>query len=381
MGEPAYNDERPTHARIDLAAVRANYLRARSLARGREVIAVVKADAYGHGAVPVAKAFAEAGAGWLAVATVGEGAELRDALPAPQILVLGGVRSETDADAAADYGLVPVLHHEGQRSLMSRVAERRGICADVHVEVDTGMRRLGVPEGDALALLESVVADPGLRLGGVLTHFACADEPDPSNRTAPLECFRAVLAEARERGIDPGLVHVANSAALLAFGDVLEALPEQGAVRPGILLYGVNPCPHLDPELRPVMTLRTEIVTLRAVAAGEPVGYGGTYRPSRATRIATLPVGYADGVPWSLGNRGEVQLGPRRVPIVGRVSMDAVTVDVGDAPAEVGDEVILFGVGAEGSLPVEAVAQAAGTIAYEILVRVGRRVPRVYVED
>jgi len=176
-------------------------------------------------------------------------------------------------------------------------------------------------------------------------------------------------------------VHVANSAALLSFHETLETLPEQGAVRPGIMLYGVNPAPHVDAGLRPVMTLRTEIMALRSVAEGDAVGYAGTHRAAQATRIATLPLGYADGVPWSLGNRGMALLNGRRVPIVGRVSMDLVTLDIGGGPAEIGDEVILFGVGQGTALLVEEVAQAAGTLSYELLVRVGRRVPRVYEGD
>jgi alanine racemase len=381
LAEPQAQGARPTTARIDLAALRANYRRARALACGRDVIAVVKADAYGHGAVPVTRALVAAGAARVAVATIEEGAELRAAFPPLEIQVLGGVHSEAEAQAAAGLGLVPVLHHEAQRALMAKVASQRGIRLGVQVEIDTGMRRLGVPEEDALALLERVEAAPGLWLAGVLTHFARADEADPSLRLEPLARFRALLAEARTRGIEPGLIHVANSAALLAFHETLAALPEQGAVRPGILLYGVNPAPHLAPALAPVMTLRTKIIALRHVAASEPVGYGASHRAPRATRIATLPVGYADGIPFSLGNRGHVLLHGRRRPIVGRVSMDLVTIDVGEHSAALGDEVILFGVGQGTCLPVEELAEAAGTVAYEILVRIGRRVPRVYEGD
>lgn len=372
---------RPTTARIDIAALRANYALARQRARGRDVIAVVKADAYGHGAVPVTQALVRAGVSRVAVASVEEGAALRAAVPLLEILVLGGVHSEAEAEAALGLGLVPVLHHEGQRALFAGAVARRGIRAGVQVEIDTGMRRLGVPEADALALLERIERDPGLWLAGVLTHFARADEPDASLRVEPLLRFRALLAEARGRGIDPGLVHVANSAALLAFDETLETLPEQGAVRPGIMLYGVNPAPHLEADLVPVMTLSTQIVAVRRAAAGESVGYGATHRVERATRIATLPLGYADGVPFSLGNRGVVLLAGRRVPIVGRISMDLVTIDVGEAAAEVGDPVILFGVGQGAALPVEEVAASADTLAYEILVRIGPRVPRVFEGD
>lgn len=370
-----------TWARIDLAALRANYQRACALAGGRAVIAVVKADAYGHGAVTITRALAQAGATRVAVATVGEGVELREAFPALRILVLGGVRGEAEADAAAAFGLVPVLHHEGELALVARTAGRRGICSDVQVEIDLEMRRLGVPEAEAVALLGRVAADPGLRLEGVFTHFARADESDPALRAEPLGRFSSLLGEARARGIEPGLVHTANSAALLGFDETLPALPEQDAVRPGLLLYGVRPAPHLAAELQPVMTLHSTIVALRTVEAGEAVGYGAAYRAARRTRIATLPLGYADGVPWSLADRGAALVGGRRVPFAGRVSMDLVTLDLGDEPAAIGDPVILFGVGQEAALPVEEVAAAAGTIPYEILVRIGRRVPRVVEDD
>lgn len=372
---------RSTWASIDLGALRSNYELARSLAGGREVIAVVKADAYGHGAGAVAGALARAGASRFAVATIDEAAELRPSLADASMLVLGGVSSQAEADAAVALRLVPVLHHEGQLELAEKAASRAGVPLDVHVEIDTGMRRLGVPEPAAGDLLRRAGRSPSLRLEGVLTHFARADEADPAHRLEPLSRFRAILAEARGAGVTPPLVHVANSPALLAFHEIEAALPEQNAVRPGLMLYGVRPAPHLTAALAPVMTFRTTIVSLRPVGPGETVGYGGSYRAPRATRIATLAVGYADGVPFALGNRGRVLLRGHRVPIVGRVSMDLVTIDVGDAPAELGDEVILFGVGSSGTLPVEEVADAAGTLAYEILVRVGRRVPRRIARD
>ena len=380
-GGGAPGARRGAEARIDLAALRANFLRARSLAGGRDVIAVVKADAYGHGAMRVVQALAKAGASQFALSSVDEAAEVRAVLPGASLLVLGGVSSGAEAADAVRLRLTPVLHHGGQLELAAKAAVRAGAALEVHVEVDTGMRRLGVPEAEALGLLERVAAEPGLRLGGALTHFARADEADPAHRLEPLARFRALLGEARRRGIVPPQVHVANSPALLAFHEIEAALPEQNAVRPGLMLYGVSPAPHLGAGLAPVMTFCSHIVALRPAAAGDTVGYGGAFRVERATRIATLAAGYADGVPFSLGNRGSVLLRGRRVPMVGRVSMDLVTVDVGEGPAAVGDEVILFGVGEAGSLPVEAVAEAAGTLAYELLVRVGRRVPRRYVGD
>lgn len=367
---------RRTEARIDVAALRQNFARARALAGDRAVIAVVKADAYGHGIGAVAPALFAAGARHFAVATVAEGVALRPLVSDAMILVLGGFRTLEERDATIEHRLSPVVRSRADLDGLRRVALRHGETVGVHVELDTGMRRLGASEEDAHRLVHGAKSNVGVRLKGVFTHFARADEADGSHCIEPLARFRRFVETAQARGADPELVHAANSPALFHFDSIASAMPEQNAVRPGLLLYGVSPGPSSRSDLAPVMTLATSIVAIRPANPGDAVGYGGTYRATRPTRIATLPLGYADGVPWSLGNRGEALLRGRRVPFAGRVSMDFVTVDLGDGPGEVGDEVILFGVGAQGSLPVEEVAAAAGTIAYELLVRVGPRVPR-----
>lgn len=372
---------RPTTAAIHRGALRANFAEAERRAGGRAVIAVVKADAYGHGAVVASRVFLEAGCRRFAVATVDEASALRSAGLAAEILVLGGVHDEAEAEEAIARGVVPVAHHEGHLELLGRVAGRREARVPVHVEVDTGMRRMGAPPDAAVALLERAAAEPGLALTGVYTHFATADEPDLGPALEQAAAFRRVLAGARARGIDPGLVHAANSAGLLAGPALSDALPEAAAVRPGLLLYGVLPAEHQRADLRPAMTLRTHVAHVRDARPGESVGYNRTFRASRRTRIATLPLGYADGVPVSASGRGSVLVRGRRFRIAGRVSMDFVGVDVGDEPVAIGDEAILFGEGGgEGSDPrisVEEAARAAGTISYELLVRVGARVPRV----
>jgi alanine racemase len=367
--------DRPTEAVVRLGAIQANFAEARERAGGREPIAVVKAEAYGHGAVPVARALAAAGCRRFAVATVEEGCALREAGVAAPILVLGGAHGE--AELAREARLAPVVHHAGQlAALRARHASDPPLA--VQVEVDTGMRRMGAPPEDAVALLEAVAAEPSLRLEGVFTHLARADETELAPSLEQLARMRAVLAEAHARGIAPGLVHFANSAALLAGKALADALPEAAAVRPGLMLYGVNPAPWLEARLRPAMALRTRVVQLRAVRAGEAVGYAALWRAPTATRIATLAAGYADGVPVSATGRGSALIRGRRHPFAGRVSMDFVCVDVGDAPVALGDEALLFGESAQGSLPVDEAAAAAGTLAYELLVRVGPRVPRVY---
>jgi alanine racemase len=367
--------ERPTVAAIDLGAVRANFAEARRRAEGRSVIAVVKADGYGHGATAVARTLLEAGCERLAVMSVEEGCELRETGLELPILVLGGVHR--DYELALERGLTPVLHHAGHLEPVAKLARRRGERVSVQVEVDTGMRRMGVPPDEAEALLAGVAEEPALWLEGVYTHLARADEAELAPSLEQLAVFRRVLAAARARGIAPSLVHCANSPGILVGEPLFEALPEANAVRPGLMLYGVLPAPHLEARLRPAMTLRTRVAHLRRVRAGEAVGYAALFRAQQPTRVATLPLGYADGVPVAASNRGSVMIGGRRHPIVGRVSMDFVTVDVGDAPVAIGDEAILFGAGAAGRLPVEEAAEAARTISYELLVRVGTRVPRV----
>jgi alanine racemase len=373
---------RPTFACIDESALAHNYAEAKRLAGARGVIAVVKADAYGHGAVPVARRLAASGCKQFAVATVEEAAQLRGAGIAQAILVLGGAHDPGEADEAVALGLTPVVQHAGHIALLRKAAAERSRAIGVQVEVDTGMARMGISPEDAPSLIESIARDPRFALDGIYTHLACADEANLAPTQRQLALFREVLAALRSRAITPGQVHVANSAALVATSALAEALPaEVNAVRPGLLLYGVAPAPHLadGAQLRPVMSVRTRVANVRWVRRGDPVGYGATFRAKQRGRIATLPIGYADGIPWSLGNRGAVLLRGKRVPIAGRVSMDLITLDVGSAPVEIGDPVCVFGVPAGGGTPlrVEDVAEAAGTIPYELLVRVGARVPRV----
>jgi len=347
------------------------------------VVAVVKADAYGHGAPAVARALAEAGCRRFAVVAVEEAEALRRAGCGASVLVLGGVHDAEEAELAAELDLEPVVHHAGHVELLGVAARRAGRPIPVQLEVDTGMRRMGVREEDAAALLRRIRAAPGLRLEGLFSHLAHADEADLAPTRRQLERFRALLDELDRHGLAPGHVHVANSAGVLAAEALAEAGPRAPAVRVGLALYGVLPAPHRPAPLRPVMTLATRVVHVRPVRAGETVGYGGAFQAARDTRVATLPVGYADGLPRALGNRGVVLLAGRRLPLVGRVSMDYATVDVGDEPVAVGDEAVVFGraAGTDEVLPVEEQAEAAGTIAYELLVRVGPRVPRVPVDE
>jgi alanine racemase len=370
----------PAVAAIDLDALRANLALAARLAAGRRVIAVVKADGYGHGAVAVARALADARVGALATWSVGEAAALRDAGIAVPMLVRSGVRDAAEADEAAARGFSVVLHDEEGRAALEAAVRRAGRGrASVHVEVDTGMRRMGVPFAQAERYIDEVARDPALALDGVMTHLARADESDLAPTREQLREFGQLCAALRARGIAPGSLHVANSAALIAHDELVGEGPAQDAVRPGIMLYGAQPSSQRTAALRPVMSLRAPVVAVRRVRRGDAVGYAALYRAPADTRIATLAIGYADGIPIATSGRGSVWLAGSRRPIAGRVSMDYLGVDVGDAPVKVGDVAVVFGCEGSGGpvvLPVEEAAHSAGTLPYELLVRVGARVRR-----
>lgn len=387
-------DARPIpEATIDLEALRGNFALAQRLAGGAAVIAVVKADAYGHGAIPVARALARAGCTRFAVARVAEAVALRDAGVAAEILVLGGAQDAAEAEAARAYRLVAVLHHADELERLAAAARagagaeagsRTGAPLDVHLEIDTGMRRSGPAAGEAGPLLARLRATPGLRLTGVFTHLARADEPDLEPSRLQLRDFRRALGELGDLVPATALVHAVNSAGLLLGESLARELPGCGAVRPGLLLYGVSPFAppaRASGPLRPVLRLATRVVDVRRVEAGAAVGYGGTWRASRATTVATIAAGYADGVPWSLAGRGTVLVRGRRRPVVGRVSMDLVTLDAGDAPVALGDEAVLIGEQAGDRIYAEEVAAAAGTIPYEVTSRVAPRVARRFVGE
>jgi alanine racemase len=376
------NEGTIVEATIDLDALRSNAALAGRLADGREIIAVVKADAYGHGATAVARTLVEAGCERLAVFTVEEAAELRTGgLAETPILVLAGLRSEEEGDLATRLGLTPVLHDSATLEIAAAAGRRAGRRLAVHVELDTGMSRMGVPESSALKILERIQALDSLELEGLFTHFSRADERDLEPTLDQLRRLSEVLEGARARGIAPRSIHAANSAGLLADGPLVDALPSVTAVRPGLMLYGVRPGPHLGASLRPVMCLQARVIRIQEIEKGQSVGYGAIFRAPRRTRIATLPLGFADGIFCAAAGSAAVWLAGARYPIVGRISMDSIGVDIGDARVELGDIAVVFGNSGRDpeGIGVEEVASWAGTNAYEPLVRVGRRVPRRYI--
>ncbi len=371
---------RPSYAEIDLEALADNYALASRLASGREVIGVVKANAYGHGAPAIARHLESIGCRTLAVVTVAEARVLRDAGVSAALLVMGGVHDAAEAAEAVKLETTPVIQRKADIDRLAKAAGARRRRLPVQLEVDTGMCRMGAAPEEVVPLVSRIAEREALALDGLYTHFARADEPDPEPTREQQRRFAGVLAAVRERFGLPRSVHAAASAALLAGLATSELLPELNAVRPGLMLYGIAPSPELETApntLRPVMRLAARIVALRRVPPGQGVGYGATFRPAVETTIATLPVGYADGIPRHLTDTAFVSHRGRNVPIVGRVSMDFVTVDLGDHPAAIGDEVVVFGPGQS----VTRLAAASDTIAYELLVRVGERVPRAVLAE
>jgi alanine racemase len=350
-------------AEIDLRAVSANCARiAGHLPRGSRLFAVVKADGYGHGAVPVARAALEGGATGLAVATLEEADEVGGLVSAEHVLVMGGLTVEQAGAAAAGGWAIAVSGHE-----LAVALDRTGQAVPAHLKIDTGMGRFGCAVEEAPALARFIDESPGLRLAGTWTHFASAESDDAMTR-AQFDRFIDALAGL---GADPGMRHACNSAAA-------QRHPEFGldAVRCGIAVYGCQ-----WPGTVPALALRSVVTHLKTVGAGATVGYGATWKASEKSRIATVAIGYADGVHRSRSNRGEVLVRGRRAPLVGVVSMDAITLDVSEVPGvEVGDVATLIGADGEELITAEEVAGWSGTISYEVLTSIGNRVERVYSE-
>ncbi|MFZ5633196.1 MAG: alanine racemase [Bacillota bacterium] len=370
----------PAWAEIDLGAVSHNIREIRRVTDPRaEVMAVVKANAYGHGAVEVSRAALANGATRLAVARSAEGIELRRAGIGAPILVLGYTPPGLIREVV-EYSLEQTVYGVEYALMVNKQAAGMGVKVPVHIKIDTGMGRLGVMagSGSSVAEVKKIAALPHLEPAGIFTHFAAADSADKSFTARQWESFTGIIADLSREGLEFPLKHCANSAAILD-------LPESclNLVRAGIILYGLYPSMEVSRQkvdLRPVMFFKTRVAQVKEVPAGFSVSYGCTYITEKATVIATLPVGYADGYSRRLSSRGEVLIRGRRAPVVGRVCMDQCMVDVGNIPGVVsGDEVVLFGRQGDRVLAVEEVAGWIGTINYEVVCLVGARVPRIYV--
>ena len=366
-------------ARIDLDAIRANTEALCAHAPTAGLMAVVKADGYGHGAAQAARAALAGGAGWLGVAYPGEAAALRAAgITAPLLawLISPGEDLQQVLRTNVDLSVsdVAMLEH------VVAQAHLAGVTARVHLKIDTGLSRAGATPRDWPDLVEVAAkaqAADAIVVAGVWSHFAYADSPDHPTVRAQLAVFEEALELAESRGVRPELRHIANSAATLT-------LPQAhfDLVRPGLSIYGLSPVPQLgaprDYGLTPAMTLAAGVALTKRVPAGAGVSYGHRYHTTAETTLALVPLGYADGVPRSATNVGELLLGGRRRTISGTVCMDQFVVDVGDDAVTAGDEVLLFGPGSHGEPTAEDWAAATGTISYEIVTRIGARTPRVY---
>ena len=375
-----------TWAEVDLDAIAHNVRSIKNYVGSKvELIAVVKANAYGHGAVPVAHTVLQNGATRLAVYRLTEGIELRQAGLTAPILILG-YTLPSEAEAVVHWNLTPTLNEHAQAQALSAATARHRKRLPVHVKIDTGLGRFGLLPEKVVPFCQALAALPGLELEGLYTHFAVANEPGESSQAYTrhqLDTFLAVLDALAVHDITVPLRHTAHSAALLK-------LPAShlDAVRPGIALYGLSPFANgssLIP-LRPALTLKSQVIRLRTLPTGASIGYGCTFTTQRPTKVALVPVGYGDGYPRLLSNRGQVLIHGQRAPILGRVSMDQIVVDASAIPGvEQHDRVVLFGHQTEPwgqtALPAEEVAAWAKTINYEVITGLLPRIPRIYLSS
>jgi len=370
-----------TWVEIDLDSLTQNIAIVRSkVGEDVRILLVVKADAYGHGAVEVARAALESGVSMLGVATLHEGIELRQAGVAGPVLILSPPMKEETA-GIVEYDLSCTVPSLAVARSLSRACAARGKTCPIHVEIDTGMGRSGIGPGEALPFISAVTSLPGLMLEGIFTHFPSSDD-DPEFTAAQIEEFDGVLRSLDTKGIEVPLRHAANSGAVLEVAHSFEA--PLNMVRPGIMVYGLRPSAACGegPELKPVMSFKSRIAQIRELPPGHGVSYGRTYVAPEAMPVGVVPVGYGHGYSFRLSNAGEVLVRGHRAPIIGRVTMDVTMIDLTGIPdAGVGDEVVLFGSQEGLELTVDDVAASAGTINYEVICGIGKRVARAYIRN
>jgi alanine racemase len=383
----AQGRSRPAWAEIDLAAITHNARVLSRLVRPAQLVAVVKAHGYGHGALAVARAAQAGGAVGFAVALVDEGVELRQHGVHGPILLLSECEPEA-VDNAMAYGLTPTVYTAAGIELFAQAARMLGQRTSIHIKVDTGMHRVGAAPADVPALLQAIEADPLLRLEGLWTHFPVADGEDAEDRAftvRQLEIFDALVSDLARRDVHPDVLHAANTAGAIVFPQA-----RYGMVRCGIGLYGYLPGPAVatafaaatgGEQLRPALSLRARVVAVRTLAEGERPSYGRLRALPQRSVVATVPIGYADGVPRALFTQGaSVLIGGRRRPLAGMVTMDQIMVDCGDdTSVKPGDEVVLIGRQGDEEITADEWAELLGTISYEVLCGIGPRVPRFVV--
>jgi alanine racemase len=372
---------RPTTAEINLDVLEYNFTQIRRrVSQGIKILAVVKANAYGHGAVRISSELEHLGVDFLGVATCEEGIELRKASIATPIIVLGGF-FKGQSVYAKQYDLIPVIYNLESAKELSQCAHKSNSKVKIHVKIDTGMGRLGILPSETKLFFQHLMKLNTLEIEGIISHLADNNQDNQSGleftqRQASL--FKQQIEELHQMGIHPRYEHLANSAA------IIEKHPDFfNLVRPGIMIYGAYPSKKFEQviDLKPVMSLKTKIISLKKVAKGTSISYGRTFVCKKESIIATLPIGYADGYKRSLSNKGEVLIRERKVPIVGVVCMDLVMVDVTEVPGvSLGDDVVLMGSQGDKKITVEEIAEKTGTISYEVLCGISPRVPRVYLK-
>ena len=338
-----------------------------------KIAVVVKANGYGHGSLEVSRAALEAGAERLCVALPSEGAELRGAFPSVPILVFGPV-FPSEVETVVYHDLTQTVDDEEALAHLDSTAALYGQTAKIHIKVDTGMGRIGLRPGEVKAFAQRAASLRNVRIEGIYSHFATADDRDPTFAREQLAAFLEVAGELEDHGLGVEIRHMANSAAVLS-------LPEShlDMVRPGVMIYGLRPASHLGEKIRPAMTVVSRVAKLKVLPSGASVSYGRAYRCRGSRNIATIPMGYADGYRRGLSDRFYVLVRGQRAPVVGRICMDMFMVDVSEvAGVRKGDEVLIFGTRGDDHLPAEDMAEALGTIPYEIVTGIGPRVPRAY---
>jgi len=374
MNKKKYIGYRPTWAEVNLKALAYNLNQVKKALSGKtKVLAVIKADAYGHGLIPVARKLAFCGVDYFGVASIDEGIKLRRAGIKEPILILGLILKE-DIAGLFSYDFTVTICSYDLAFELNQFAGKLGRKIKAHIKVDTGMGRIGVFPDQALKLIKRISRFKFIEIEGIFTHLALADT-DQKFTLGQISIFNRLIARLKKEGINIPLAHIANSMGLLAYRS-----SHLNMVRPGLMLYGLYPKQGLKIKLKPVLSLKTKVLYVKETPQGYGISYGHIYATKKKTNIMTLPIGYADGYPRNLSNIGPVLVQGKRFKISGRICMDQIMVDVGRLKVRLGEEVILIGAGAKSRITVEEIASLSGAIPYEIVCGLGSRISRVYVE-
>jgi len=363
---------RPTWSEVNLGNLAYNFQQIKNLiTAGTKIMACVKADAYGHGLIPVSKKLVSCGVDYLGVASIDEAIKLRNAKVKLPILVLGMILKK-DVLPLFRYNIIPTVCTKDMAHVLNRQARSEGKAIKIHIKVDTGMGRIGILHRDVLGFIKDISRLKFINIEGIFTHLACADT-DKNFTYYQIDLFNRLKNKLDNLGIDIPLVHAANSLGVVNYPN-----SHFNMVRPGLIIYGLCPKENLRINLKPVLSLKTKVVYFKRVPQGYGISYGHTYVTKKETTIVTLPVGYGDGYPRNLSNKAPVLISGRRFKISGHVCMDQIMVDIGNYPVKIGEVVVLIGSQAKNKITAEELANLSDTISYEIVCGLGSRVPRIY---